>query len=400
MEAAPPSSAKANSEACFTSESCEECGSQLTYNSHSNESICDSCGLVSNCATPIEGLDNESYEANYCDQRAILRTMGKGASTTWDLDGKDVHGSRIRPEMSRRMRRLKTINRNSVRVKPCERRLRAFEEHLKPRLMELESDWTGETRGLYHEAKLIFLAVCGHMDLRKMRNSNMLRSSYPSDMKWDVLALILHHEWRRDPSPLAKKVSTSHHRYVARKSSPDVIYIVQQYNRKIAMSGHPSKEKTPTSPSAHVSGFVTKVFRAINRVFAPQNDIEFLKRYPLSPSLVNDERCDLLLLMVDTVASAHGVTIPRNIVLSVYDNLVLHSNYPMIWSPNRLRSCHLEVTYWLIRMRSPVGRTIPRTKLVNVIAEDVKIGGSVSKAPQKSWGSMARRCVENAMNCV
>lgn len=397
MEANPFQTATARSNPDQVAEACDDCGSSLTYNRFRDESVCDCCGLVSNAPTHFEDHDRNMYEANYHDQRAAGPTNIGGASTFWSLDGKDAFGSRIQTDVHRRMRRLNTIHRNSYRVKPQERRAQAFNEHLKPRIMALELDWTGEMRMLYKEAESMYLAVCGHMELRQLRNTNTLRSRYAPGMKWDILAIILRHEFHRDRTPLVKKISTTRHRYVTKRTSHDTACFVEQYHRLAPLNNDSKANKAFETSQPKVVNFIIKVLKAINQVFAPQNQAEFEQRFPRSPSDATDERCEALAIMVETVANAHDLTIPRHRIMDVHRKLLLHDNYPMIWSPNRLRSCHVEVTYWLLRTASLDGPTVPRTKVRKAITTETRITGPVSKAPQKAWGSMAQACVNEVM---
>lgn len=400
MDANPFQSAKARSKPQAASEACDECGSSLTYNRFRNESVCDGCGLVSDTSTHIEDLDRQLYEATHIDQRAVRQSNAAGTSTTWSLDGKDASGDRIQDDVLRLMRRLNKVDRNSYRIKPQERRSQAFNEHLKPRLMELEQDWTGEMSMLYRESESMYLAVCGHMELRQLRHTNTLRSRYPPEMKWDLLALVLQHEWRRDSRPLAHKISKSPHRYFARTSSSDVARFVDQYNRVAPLCGGRTTEKTTNVREHQVIGFVVKVLKAINQVFSPQNDAEFAHLSDRPSFSDGDRRRDSLVLMVETVAKAHGVNVPRERIFDVHRQLLRHEKYPTLLSPNHLRSCHVEVTYRLLRACAPEGPTVPRTKVTNAIATEPTIAGTVARAPQKAWGAMAQACVNEVMQHV
>ena len=400
MEAIPPNPATAGNKPRRVAEACDDCGSALSYNQMRNESVCDSCGLVSDTATHVGNLGQGTYEANYRDQRAVRKTNVGGTSTTWDLDGTDAFGSRIQPDVLRRMRRLNTVQRNGYRINPKQRRAQAFNDHLKHRLMALEQDWTGEMKMMYRETESMYLAVCGHMELRQLRHTNTLRSRYPPEMKWDILAMILRHEWRRNQAPLAQKISRNPHRYIAKKSSPDVARFVQQYSRlDLPITGLNVNHEHRVSQTRVVS-YVVKVLKAINQVFSPQNEAEFAYRFARQSTPEINERCEALVLMVETVANAHGVTVSRNDILKVHQHLLRHDKYPLILAPNHLRSCHVEVTYWLLRACSPEGPTLPRTKVKKAIASEPTIAGTVSKAPQKAWGSMAQACVNEVMQHV
>ena len=354
------------------SKTCAECRGVIL------DRYCVDCGL---CADKGDVFDHNPYSRSG-DRHEVL---DRSSNASVGPENRDYSGKKVPHGY---MSRLRSTNRSEKRSRPYNPdryREGRFKENILPHIRQLRS--TVGDDAMMASFRELYDALIGQSELlrkKRLKLTNVLRTSYDNRMVSRALASVIVHELERDARPLSQKLSDSNpYKYATSKNSNSEDFA------KIMMKIKSGWEEWTDYPMESISAFTRSLLRFINNLYTPSKggDVVIRRKRGI------DDRERQLEAMLKTVCEATpGIPnmIPESVLNSLFTLLSDATDpevdrYPMMdTAPNHLMTCQIELVLQVLQYLYP-GSKMKHPKVVRTLKEGSNLNLSSSSCNSRSY---------------